>query len=90
MSVDLAHPAAEKIVLVLEGTGDDKVRVNSSSLDHPLVVLPEQALEIVGIAKKVIGLLVKPRSERFGRGGLRSDDQVTHYMPVCNALQRVV
>jgi hypothetical protein len=25
--------------LVLEGIGDDKVRVNSSSLDHPLVVL---------------------------------------------------
>ena len=54
MSVDLAHPAAEKIVLVLEGIGDDKVRVNSSSLDHPLVVLPDQALEIVGIAKKVM------------------------------------
>ena len=54
MSVDLAHPAAEKIVLVLEGIGDDKVRVNSSSLDHPLVVLPDQALEIVAIAKKVM------------------------------------
>ena len=36
--------AAEKIVLVLEGIGDDKIRVNSSSLDHPLVVLLEQAL----------------------------------------------
>ena len=54
MSVDLVHPAAEKIVLVLEGIGDDKVRVNSSSLDHPLVVLPDQALEIVAIAKKVM------------------------------------
>jgi hypothetical protein len=53
-TVDFAHPAAEKIVLVLEGIGDDKVRVNSSSLDHPLVVLPDQALEIVGIAKKVM------------------------------------
>jgi hypothetical protein len=52
--LDLAYPAAEKIVLVLEGIGDDKVRVNSSSLDHPLVVLPDQALEIVGIAKKVM------------------------------------
>jgi hypothetical protein len=48
MSVDLAHPAVEKIVLVLEGIGDDKVRVNSSSLDRPLVVLPDQAIEIVG------------------------------------------
>jgi hypothetical protein len=47
-------PAAEKIVLVLESTGDDKIRVNSSSLDHPLVILPDQALEIVGIEKKVM------------------------------------
>jgi hypothetical protein len=54
MSVDLAHPAAEKIVLVLEGTGDDKIRLNSSSLDHPLVILPDQGIEIVGIEKKVI------------------------------------
>ena len=54
MSVDLMLPAAEKIVVVLEGIGDDKIRVNSSSLDHPLVVLPEQALEIVGFAKKVM------------------------------------
>jgi hypothetical protein len=32
MSVDLMLPAGEKIVLVLEGIGDDKIRVNSSSL----------------------------------------------------------
>jgi hypothetical protein len=54
MSVDLAHPAAEKIVLVLEGIGDDKVWMNSSSLDHPLVILPDHGIEIVGIEKKVI------------------------------------
>jgi hypothetical protein len=54
MSVDLAHPAAEKIVLVLEGIGDDKIRVNSSSLDHPMVILPDQGIEIVAIAKKVM------------------------------------
>jgi hypothetical protein len=47
-------PAAEKIGLVLEGTGDDKIRVNSSSLDHPLVILPDQGVEIVGIEKKVM------------------------------------
>ena len=46
MSVDLMLPAAEKITLVLEGIGDDKIRVNSSSLDHPLVILPDQALEV--------------------------------------------
>jgi hypothetical protein len=49
MSVDLAHPAAEKIVLVLEGIGDDKIRVNSSSLDHPSTILPDQTIEIVAI-----------------------------------------
>ena len=54
MSVDLVHPAVEKVTLVLEGIGDDKIRVNSSSLDHPLVILADQALEIVGIEKKVM------------------------------------
>ena len=47
-------PAAEKITLVLEGIGDDKIRVNSSSLDHPMVILPDQGIEIVAIAKKVM------------------------------------
>jgi hypothetical protein len=52
--VDLVHPAVEKVTLVLEGIGDGKVRVNSSSLDHPLVVLADQGLGIVAIAKKVM------------------------------------
>jgi hypothetical protein len=47
-------PASEKIVRVLEAIGDDKIRVNSSSLDHPLTSLPEQAIEIVAIEKKVM------------------------------------
>jgi hypothetical protein len=47
-------PAGEKIVLVLEGIGDDKIRVNSSSLDHPLTILADQSIEIVGIEKKVM------------------------------------
>jgi hypothetical protein len=51
MSVDLLLPAGEKITLVLEGIGDDKVRLNSMSLDQPLTILPDQALEIVAIAK---------------------------------------
>ena len=54
MRVDLLLPAAEKIVLVLEGIGDDKIRVNSSSLDHPLTILPDQTIEIVAIEKKLI------------------------------------
>jgi len=58
MSVDLVHPALEKVTLVLEGIGDGKVRVNSSSLDHPLVIPPDQALEIVAIEK----ITIRPRS----------------------------
>ena len=54
MSVDLMLPAGEKIVLVLEAIGDDKIRVNSTSLDHPLTILADQVIEIVGIEKKVM------------------------------------
>jgi hypothetical protein len=71
MSVDLVHPAVEKVTLVLEGIGDGKVRVNSASLDHHFVILAGEALEIVGIEKKVmmgrvarLALLAEPRSER--------------------------
>jgi hypothetical protein len=53
-------PAGEKVVLVLEGICDDKIRVNSSSLDHPLVILPDQGIEIVAIEKKVmVGRVVR-------------------------------
>jgi hypothetical protein len=96
MSVDLAHPAAEKIVLVLEGIGDDKIRVNSSSLGHPLVILPDQAIEIVGIEKKVmVGRTMRSAywlnhdpSGLAGRG-LRAGDEVTchsvmHWVSVKN------
>ena len=54
MSVDLVHPAVERVTLVLERISAGKVRVNSSSLDHPLTILPDQGLEIVGIEKKVM------------------------------------
>jgi hypothetical protein len=40
--------------LVLEAIGDDKIRVNSSSLDHLLVILADQGIEIVAIEKKVM------------------------------------
>jgi hypothetical protein len=45
MIVDLMLPAAEKITIVLEAIGDDKIRVNSSSFDYPLTILPDQAIE---------------------------------------------
>jgi hypothetical protein len=51
---DRMLPANEKITLVLEAIGDDKIRINSSSLDQPLTILPDQALEIVAIAKITI------------------------------------
>ena len=43
MRLDLAHPAVEKVTLVLEGIGGDKIRIDSTSLDQPLTVLPDQA-----------------------------------------------
>ena len=46
--------AVEKVTLVLEGIGEGKVRVNSASLDHLFVILAGGALEIVGIAKKIM------------------------------------
>ena len=61
-------PAVEKVTLVLEGIGEGKVRVNSASLDHPLVILADQAIEIVAIEKEghggAHGALAEPRSER--------------------------
>jgi hypothetical protein len=54
MRLDLVHPAVEKVTLVPESVGAGRVRVNSASLDHPVVVLAGEALEIVGIEKKVM------------------------------------
>jgi hypothetical protein len=54
LRLDLVHPAVEKVTLVLEGVGEGKIWVNSSSLDHPLVILADQGIEIVGIQKKVM------------------------------------
>ena len=54
MRLDLVHPAVEKVTLVLEGIGGDKIRIDSTSLDQPLTVLPDQALEIVANAKIAI------------------------------------
>ena len=73
MSVDLMLPAAEKVVLVLEGIGDHKIRANSSSLDHPLVILPDQGLEIVAIEKKVMVGRTARSALRPGMGRRRSN-----------------
>jgi hypothetical protein len=34
-------PAAQKLNLILEAVDDDKVRINSSSLESPLTILAE-------------------------------------------------
>jgi hypothetical protein len=34
-------PGAQKLNLVLEAMGDDKVRINSSSLESPLTILAD-------------------------------------------------
>ena len=52
--ISFVHPTIEKVTLVLEGIGGDKIRIDSTSLDQPLTVLPDQALEIVAIAKIAI------------------------------------
>jgi hypothetical protein len=49
--VDPLVPRAEKMLLVLEAIGDDKVRVNSGSLDSPLVMLANQMLEVLALDK---------------------------------------
>jgi hypothetical protein len=54
MRVDLVHPAAQKLTLVLEALGDDKVRVNHSSLEAPLTILPDQSSEVVAIEKQIL------------------------------------
>jgi hypothetical protein len=49
MRVDSVIPRAEKVTVVLEAVGDDKVRVNAMSLDSPLVILANEALEVVAV-----------------------------------------
>jgi hypothetical protein len=53
MRVDPLIPRAEKLVLVLEPSGDDKARINSTNLDNPLVALANEALEVVAIDKQL-------------------------------------
>jgi hypothetical protein len=53
MRVDPLVPRAAKLVLVLEASGDDKVRVNSTRVDNPLVVLANEAMEVVAIDKQL-------------------------------------
>jgi hypothetical protein len=54
MRVDLVLAAAQKLTLVLEAVVDDKVRINSSSLQSPLTILADQSLEVVAIDKQIL------------------------------------
>jgi hypothetical protein len=51
--VDPVIPRCEKCTLAIEAIGGDKVRVNHQLLDTPLVILANQALEVVGIGKEL-------------------------------------
>jgi hypothetical protein len=59
MSVDLMLPAGEKITPVLEGIGDDKIRVNSSSLARPSARNRGDREEGHGGAHGALGLLAE-------------------------------
>jgi hypothetical protein len=47
---------------LLEAIGDDKVRINSTSLDKQLVILANQALERVAVGKHVVRV---PRAAEY-------------------------
>jgi hypothetical protein len=51
--VDPVLPRAEKLTLVLEAIGDDKVRIDPTGLDNPLVVLANEAPALVAIDKQL-------------------------------------
>ena len=53
MRVDPVIPRCEKCTLVIEAIGGDKVRVNHQPLDSPLVILADQALEIIATGKSL-------------------------------------
>ena len=57
-------PRCEKCTLVIEAIGDDKVRVNYQSLDSPLVILANRALEIIA-AGKSLHIARAPRSAEY-------------------------
>ena len=58
-------PGVEKVTLVFEGVGAGKIRVNSSSFDHPLTILDDQANRNRGDreegADDALGLLAEPK-----------------------------
>jgi hypothetical protein len=53
MRVDPLLPRAEKLVLVFEAIGDDKVPINSTSLDNQLGILANQTLEPMAVGKQL-------------------------------------
>jgi hypothetical protein len=61
MRVDPVIPRCENCTLVVEAIGDDKVRVNHQSLPSSLVILADQALEIIAAGKSLhIARAVEP------------------------------
>jgi hypothetical protein len=52
MRVDPVIPRCEKCTLVVEAIERYKVRVNHQSLPSPLVILADQALEVIAVANR--------------------------------------
>jgi hypothetical protein len=71
--VDPLVSRAEKLTLVLEAIGDDKVRVNSASLDNPLILLTDEQARYSSLAFaarsrcNALARLVAIRFERLGQ-----------------------
>jgi hypothetical protein len=53
-SIDVSRPHASGRGENRPGARSDRRRQDSSSLDHPLTILADQGIEIVGIEKKVM------------------------------------
>ena len=49
----------EKVTMVFEAIGDDKVRVTSQGWDDAKVILADQALEVTGMGKTMVAARVQ-------------------------------
>jgi hypothetical protein len=80
MRVDPLLPRAEKLVPVLEAIGDDNVRIDSTSLDNPLVVLANEAPGVVTIEEQ-LHVCWAPRNVEFLNAGWGGGGQIGRRTP---------
>ena len=76
----------ERLTVVFEAIGDDKVRVNASSWSDAVVIRAEEALEVLAIGKRLprraAGELPQPRHDRDDGRRLRAGYEVTRNVPL--------